>query len=131
MRGRGLDKAREEEYVPRTVSVRSLDGGGKWGAVHRGHLLLWRAAEEEAAPQVLEGKRKIHGMAHGHEGDGDEDEQTEGLGVRGQNHHDEVQQIQEVVHGVLDTIDHTSLRLDHILLDKLGHGQVEGPQTWR
>lgn len=69
-------------------------------------------------------------MAHGHKGDGDKDEQTKGLGVRGQNHHDEVQQVQEVVHGVLDAVDHASLRLDHILLDELGHGQVEGPQTW-
>lgn len=82
-------------------------------------------------PQVLEGKCKVHGVAHGHEGDGDKDEQTKGLGVRCQNHHDEVQQVQEVVHGVLDTVDHASLRLDHILLDELGHGQVEGPQTWR
>lgn len=70
-----------------------LDGGRKWGAVHRLHLLLRRAAEEEAAAQVLEGKPKVHDVTHGHEGHWDDDQQAEGLRVRSQNHHDEVQQV--------------------------------------
>lgn len=69
-----------------------LDGGRKWGAV-RLHLLLRREAKEEAAAQALEGKPKVHDVTHGHEGDRDDDQQPEGLWVRSQNHHDEVQQV--------------------------------------
>lgn len=76
-----------------TVSLMLLDGCRKWGAFHRLHLLLRRTAEEETAPKVLEGKPKVHDVTHGHEGDRDDDQQAESLGVGRQNHHDEVQQV--------------------------------------
>lgn len=68
-------------------------------------------------------------MPHGDKGDGDDDQQAESFGVGRQDHHDEVQQVQEVVHGVLDTVDDPSLRLGDVLLDELGHGQVKRPKT--
>lgn len=70
-----------------------LDGGRKWRIVNRLHLLLRRAAEEEAVAQAPEGEPKVHHMAHGHKGDRDDDQEAKGLWVWGQNHHDEVQKV--------------------------------------
>ena len=93
--------------------------------------MLRRAAEEDASAQALEGKPEVHGVAHGHEGHRDEDEHAKGFGVGCQDHHDEVQEVQEVVHGVLDAVNHPALRLRHALLDELRHGKVERPKAWK
>lgn len=67
-------------------------------------VLFDRTAGEKLVAQGLLGKPEIHDVAHGHEGDGDEHEQAEGLRVGGQDDHDEVQEVEKVVHGVLDTV---------------------------
>lgn len=68
-------------------------------------------------------------MSHCNEGNRDDYEKAEGLWIWCEDDHDEVQEIKKIVHGVLDTIDDSSLGLNHILLDQLGHGQVKGPKT--
>ena len=119
-------------YVPRDEGLQqALDCGGKWGAVYyclNGFLLRW-AAEEDASAQALEGKPEVHDVAHGHEGHRDEDEHAKGFGVGRQDHHDEMQEVQEVVHGVLDAVNHPTLRLRNVLLDELRHSEVERPQA--
>lgn len=108
----------------------SLDHIGRRGTALRLDLLLRRAAEEQTMAETLEGEVKVHNVARRHERHRDNDQQAEGLRIGRQDHHDEVQQVQEVIHGVLDAVDHASLRLDHILLDQLSHRQVKGPQAW-
>lgn len=84
-------------------------------------FLLRRAPEEELKAQVLVGELEIHHVAHGDEGEGDDDQQAKSFRVGCQDDHDEVQQVEEVVHGVLHPVDDSPFGLDHIFLDQLGH----------
>lgn len=84
-------------------------------------FLLHGPAGEELAAQGLLGEPEIHDVAHGDEGHGDEHQQAEGLGVGGQDHHDEVQEVEKVVHGVLHTVYNASFRLNDVFLQQLRH----------
>lgn len=73
--------------------------------------------------------QEVHGVPGGDEQDGNDHQDAKVLRLRGRDHHDEMEQVHQVVHGALDAIDHAPLRLTDALLQQLGHRQVEGPQT--
>lgn len=73
--------------------------------------------------------QEVHGVPGGDEQDGNDHQDAKVLWLRGRDHHDEMEQVHQVVHGALDAIDHAPLRLTDALLQQLGHRQVEGPQT--
>lgn len=102
----------------------------KWGNIWIWLLLGW-TEQEESASKAFIGKPEIHHMSHSHEGNGDDHEKTKGFRIWCKDDHYEVQEIEKIIHGVLDAVDDSSLGLNHILLDQLGHGQVEGPKTWK
>lgn len=102
----------------------------KWGNIGVRLLLGW-TEEEKPTPKAFIGEPEVHHMSHGDEGNRDDHEKAEGLGIRREDDHDEVQEIEKIVHRVLHAVDDSSLRLDHVLLDQLSHGQVERPKTWK
>lgn len=91
--------------------------------------MLGRTEKEKPTPKAFKGEPEVHRMSHSNERNGDDHEKAEGLGIRCEDDHDEVQEVEKIVHRVLNAVDDPSFRLDHILLDQLSHGQVERPKT--
>lgn len=67
----------------------------------------------------------------GSEQQGDEDQHAELLRPGGQHDTDEVDEVHEVVQGALHAVHSSSLRFWNVLLKKLSHREVEGPETYR
>lgn len=68
-------------------------------------------------------------MPHGDKQYGNEDQQAKLLRPWGQHDEDEVDEVHEVVQGALHTIDSPSLHFWNVLLEKLGHSEVKGPEA--
>ena len=51
--------------------------------------------------------------------------------LRGQHDQDEVDEAHEVVQGTLHTVHSPSLCFQNVLLKKLAHSEVKGPNTYR
>ena len=80
-------------------------------------------------PLGLPGIQEVHGVPSGDEEHRDDDQNAKVLWSGCGDNHDEMQQVHEVVHGALDSVDYAPLRLTDILLQELGHSQVKGPQA--
>ena len=62
--------------------------------------------------------------------DGQDDEIAERFGTREADDQHKVDQVEGALHGSLDTVEHPSLRVLHILLEELTGDQVKGPQAY-
>lgn len=70
-------------------------------------------------------------MPRGHKQQGGEDQHAELLRPGGQHDQDEVDEVHEVVQGALHAIHSPLLRFWNVLLKKLSHCEVKGPETYR
>lgn len=89
------------------------------------HVALFAAGVclrvEAPFPLGLSGVHKVHNVPRSDEQDGDDDKDPKVLRLRRRDDHEEVQQVHQVVHGALDSVNHTTFRLADVLLEQLGH----------
>lgn len=73
--------------------------------------------------------QEVHSVPRGDEYYRNDNEDSKVLWLWSRDDHNEVEQVHQVIHRALHAIDHTSLGFTDVLLQELGHRQVEGPET--
>lgn len=75
--------------------------------------------------------KEIEHVPSGHKEHEEENQHAKLLRPRGQHDQDEVNEVHEVVQRALHAVHSPSLRFQNVLLEKLSHSEVEGPEAYR